>query len=177
MGEQKEGYQAMALEVLEPEEEATLQFIKDKWEHSKPSKVNFKDISEQFLKKKYGYSSEEKARQLALSLYRKGQILIDIKGRERLCRPNHVTVFSKRAPEDFRTITIIDEETNYPVSRVWFSVFKEKGKYFLNISESKREKGGWKTVNNIVIPPEALDEFLQMGTYMCVRIKELKGGS
>lgn len=171
------GYQAMSIEVLDPEEEATLQFIKDKWEKEKPKKVNFKEISEQFIQKKYGFSSEEKARQLALSLYRKGQILIDIKGRERLCRPNHVTVFSKRAPEDFRNITIIDEETNYPTSRVWFSVFKEKEKPFLNITESKRIKEGWKTVNNIIIPPEAIDEFVQMSGYISSRIKQLKGGS
>ena len=176
MPEKKIGYNAMSIEVLDQEEEATLHFIKDKWEKEKPKRVNIKDISEQFLNKKYGFSSEEKARQIALSLYRKGQILIDIKGRERLCRPNHVTVFSKRAPEDFRNITIIDEVTNYPVSRVWFSIFKDNGKSFLNITESKNTKNGWKTVNNIVIPPEAIEEFIQMSNHITMRIEEMSGG-
>lgn len=174
MGENKVAYQAMAVEVLEPEEQATLEFIKDKWEREKPKKINFKEISEQFLKEHYGYSSEEKARQLALSLYRKGQILIDIKGRERLCRPNHVTVVSNRAPEDFRNITIIDEETNYPSSRVWFSIFKQNGNIFMNITESKNTKGSWKTVNNIIIPPNAIEEFMEMVKHINSRYDEIK---
>ncbi len=173
MSEAKVAYQAMAVEVLEPEEEATLQFIKNRWE-DKRQKVNFREISRDFLKEKYGYESEEKARQIAMNLYRKGQILIDIKGRERLCRPNHVTVVSNRSPEDFRNITIIDEITDYPSSRVWFSIFKEKGELFVNITESKNSQGGWKTVNNIIIPPNAVEEFMAMSEYIKDQYNKLK---
>ena len=167
----KTGFQAMSMEVLDPEEETTLEFIKNKWESKNHKQVNFKEIAEEFLEKKYGFKSEEKARQIAHSLFRKGQILIDIRGRERLCRPNHVTVYSHKQPEDFRNITIIDEETNFPTSRVWFSVFKEKNQLFLNITESKRTKQGWKTVNNIMIPPEATDSFIEMSQYINSKLK------
>lgn len=172
MSEAKISYQAMAMEVLEPEEQATLQFIKEKWEENH-RKVNFREISNEFLKER-GFGSEEKARQIAMNLYRKGQILIDIKGRERLCRPNHVTVVSNRSPEDFRNITIIDEATNYPSSRVWFSIFKQNGELFINITESKNSQGGWKTVNNIVIPPNAVEEFMVMGDYIKNQYNKLK---
>lgn len=164
--------QAMSVEVLDPEEEAALQYIKEKWDKSKV-KTNMTQLSEDFLKEKFGFTSIEKARQLVLSLFRKGQILIDVKGRERLCRPNHVIINSKTRPTDFRNITIVDERTDFPISRVWLSMYANEGKPFLNITESKRAEN-WETANNIIIPPEAMEEFFEMTKYMEVQLKKLE---
>ena len=61
---------------------------------------------------------------------------------------------------DFRNITIRDEKTDFPTSRIWFSMFKNNGDPFLNVSESKYLNNSWETVNNIVIPPECVEELL-----------------
>jgi len=161
---------AHAVEVLTPEEEITLEFIKNKWEKDRV-KSTIKDITD-WLEKIYGYKSQEKARQVLMSLFKKGQVLIDVKGRELLCRPNHVVVFSKTTPIDFRNLTILDKETNFPVSRIWFSIYKdENGQKYLNITESKRGQRGWETVNNIIIPPEAIQPYLELMQYIDEKLK------
>lgn len=161
----QEGIQALSIEIMSPEEESTLHFIKGVWDKEK-RKVPIKEVFEDFVKKKYNYLSFEKTRNIIYDLFEKGQILMDVKGKERLCRPNHVVVFSKTKPKDFRNITILDPETEYPISRIWFSIYKEKGETFLNITESKRLAKGWETVNNIVIPPEAIDTYIKINKYI-----------
>ena len=159
MNRMKQTAQQYAIEVLDPSEEATLEYIKSEWQKShKP--INIKDIHEKFISQKLGFTSFEKSRQVIYSLYRKGQILIDSKGKEKLIRPNHVTVNSKYIPDDFRNITIRDEKTDFPTSRIWFSMFKNNGDPFLNVSESKYLNNSWETVNNIVVPPECVEELL-----------------
>lgn len=163
--EEISGIRASSIEIMTPEEEGTLEYIKNIWE-KEARKVSIKEVFESFVREKYNYLSFEKTRNIIYDLFEKGQILIDVKGKERLCRPNHVVVFSKTRPKDFRNITILDPETEYPISRVWFSIYKEDGKIFLNITESKRLSKGWETVNNIVIPPDAVDTYVKISKYI-----------
>lgn len=168
-----QGVQATAVEILNPEEESTLNYIKNCWEKNK-ARSSVKKIKD-FLEKNFEYGSLEKARQTIVNLFRKGQILIDVKGRELLCRPNHVTVFSKTKPIDFRNITVIDQETDFPVSRIWFSIYNSDEGLYLNITESKRSsQGGWETANNILIPPEAISPYLELIKYINGRLEKKK---
>lgn len=141
--------------LLSPQEEITLNLIKELWEKRK-TKANITQLRD--LLKSKGYSlSLEKVRLIIESLWRKGEILIDVQGRERIVRPNHVIVNSKTNPIEFRNFTIVDENGK-PVQRVWISVYKNpKGETYFTISES-RWNGTWKTTSNIIIPPEAKDE-------------------
>lgn len=141
--------------LLSPQEEITLNIIKEVWE-TRRSKINITQLRD--LLKSKGYSlSLEKVRLIVESLWRKGEILIDVQGRERIVRPNHVIVNSKTNPVEFRNFTVVDENGK-PVQRIWISVYKDrKGEIYFTISES-RWNGTWKTTNNIIIPPEAKDE-------------------
>ncbi len=145
--------------LLNPLEELALNIIKEEWEKKK-SKLNITDLKEKLKKK--GYSlSHEKVRLIVENLWRKGEILIDVQGRERIVRPNHVIVNSKTNHIDFRNFTILDKEGK-PVQRIWISVYKnQKGETYFTISES-RWNGTWKTTSNIIIPPEAKEELRQM---------------
>jgi len=173
MKKMKNYAQQYAIEILDPHEEATLEYIKTEWNKNRKH-INIKDIHENFIRKSFGFTSFEKSRQVIFKLYRKGQILMESKGKEKLIRPNHVTVNSKYAPDDFRTITLRDEKTDFPTSRLWFSMFKHGGSPFLNISESKYLNNSWETANNIVIPPECVDEFLEILEVMKSQLKNYK---
>ena len=142
--------------LLDPIEELTLDIIKKEWER-KNIKLNITDLKREL--EKVGYSlSHEKVRIIVENLWKKGEILIDVRGRERIVRPNHVIVNSKTNPVDFRNFTIVDEKGK-PIQRIWVSVYKKKdGEVYFTISES-RWNGTWKTTNNIIIPPEAKEEF------------------
>jgi len=140
--------------LLNPLEELTLGLIKEHWE-SKMQKLSIMDIK-QLLKNKGQDLSHEKVRLVIESLWRKGEILIDVQGRERMVRPNHVTINSKSKPIAVRNFTILDENGS-PIQRIWASIYEEnKMKYFC-ISES-RWNGAWKTTSNIIVPPNAVDE-------------------
>jgi frataxin-like iron-binding protein CyaY len=80
-----------------------------------------------------------------------------VQGRERMIRPNHVTINSKTSPITFRNFTIVDQNSGEPLQRIWVSVYKENGKKYFSISES-RWNGSWKTTSNIIVPPEATAE-------------------
>lgn len=145
--------------LLNPLEELALNIIKEEWE-SKKKKLNITNLKEKL--EKNGYSlSHEKVRLIVESLWRKGEILIDVQGRERMIRPNHVIINSKSHPIDFRNFTILDKDGK-PVQRIWVSVYKnKKGEIYFTIAES-RWNGTWKTTSNIIIPPEAKSEIKQM---------------
>ncbi len=145
--------------LLNPLEELTLNIIKNEWEKRK-NKLSITDLKNKL--EKNGYSiSHEKVRLIVESLWRKGEILIDVQGRERIVRPNHVIVNSKTNPIDFRNFTIVDKEGK-PLQRIWISVYKnQKGETYFTISES-RWNGAWKTTSNIIIPPEAKCVLKQM---------------
>lgn len=172
----KHGFQAHTTDVLNDKEELVLRCVKGLWERSKPEKPSIENIKEQFAKD-YGYElSHEKIRQIVYELFKKGEILIDIKGRERLCRPNHVTVYSRSRPKDFRNITIWDTETELPISRIWVSTYDKDGKPYLALSESKRTPQGWQTVNNIMITPEAVSSFFEMIRYIKTQVRKESNG-
>ncbi len=149
--------------LLDPLEEITLNIIKKTWENER-KKLNITDLK--LLLEKLGYPlSHEKVRLLVESLWRKGEILIDVHGRERIVRPNHVIVNSKSKPIDFRNFTIVDEQGK-PIQRIWISVYRDKqGKVYFTISES-RWNGTWKTTNNIIIPPEAKEELKEITKFI-----------
>jgi len=166
----KTGIQAMSMEILNSDEEIVLRFIKERWSKDR-EKTSIMTISNECLKNE-GYASHEKARQIVYSLYHKGQILLDVKGKERLCRPNHVTVFAKSHPIDFRNFTILDEDTGYPLSRIWVSLHEENKHQMLSISESKQTGGKWETTSNISIPMDAFNDFLEAIDKMREHIKK-----
>ncbi len=145
--------------LLNPIEEIALNLIREAWENKK-IKLNITELKEKLERK--GYSlSHEKVRLIVESLWRKGEILIDVQGRERIVRPNHVIVSSKTNPIEFRNFTIIDKDGK-PVQRIWISVYKNKqGETYFTISES-RWNGTWKTTSNIIFPPEAKEEIRQI---------------
>jgi len=145
--------------VLNPTEEVVLNLIRDRWE-SKKEKISIAKLRE-LLEKRGIKLSHEKVRLIVDSLWRKGEILIDVHGRERIVRPNHVIVNSRSKPIDFRNFTILDKEGR-PIQRIWISVYKDRrGKVYFTISES-RWNGSWKTTNNIIIPPEAKEELREV---------------
>ena len=133
--------------LLDPIEELTLDIIKKEWER-KSIKLNITDLKKEL--EKVGYPlSHEKVRIIVENLWKKGEVLIDVRGRERIVRPNHVIVNSKTNPVDFRNFTIVDEKGK-PIQRIWVSVYKKKdGEVYFTISES-RWNGTWKTTNNII---------------------------
>jgi len=145
--------------LLDPIEELTLNIIKEKWEKYR-QKVTISNIKKEL--EKYGYNlTYEKVRLILEELWRKGEILIDIKGKERVVRPNHVIVNSRTHPIDFRNFTITDEEGK-PIQRIWVSVYRtQRGDIYFTISES-RWNGSWRTTNNIIIPPESSEILLQL---------------
>ena len=157
--------------ILEPIEEVVLNIIKEHWEREggKLSITNIRNI----LEEKGISLSHEKVRLIVEALWRKGEVLIDVKGRERIVRPNHVIVHSRSRPVDYRDFTVVDENGK-PIQRVWVSVYRDEndGIYF-SISES-RWNGSWKTTSNIIIPPEAKEELSQV-----IKFLEgwIKGGS
>jgi|GEM_PF-2916341 hypothetical protein len=145
--------------ILNPTEEVVLNLIKNTWEERK-KKISIADLRE-LLERKGIKLSHEKVRLIVESLWRKGEILIDVHGRERIVRPNHVIVNSKSKPLDFRNFTILDKDGK-PIQRIWVSVYKDKkGQVYFTISESKWN-GSWKTTNNIIIPPEAKEELREV---------------
>lgn len=162
----EEGYHANTIDVLDPKEEMTLRCVQELWSKNRPKKPNILEVKE-WLESQYDERlSHEKVRNLIYSLFQKGEVLIDVKGRDRICRPNHVVVHSKTKPKDFRNITIYDKEKDIPISRIWISLHEERGERYLNLTESKRTSNSWTTVNNIIIPPEAVDAFLKMTEYI-----------
>jgi len=149
--------------ILEPIEEVTLNIIREYWE-KKGIKLSITQIRD-ILENRGIALSHEKVRLIIEALWRKGEILIDVKGRERIVRPNHVIVHSRSKPIDFRNFTIVDEYGK-PIQRIWISVYKTKeGEIYFSISES-RWNGTWKTTNNIIIPPEAKDELREMAEFI-----------
>ena len=161
-----EGYHANTIDVLDPKEEIALRCVQELWEESKPKKPNILKVKDRLESRFDERLSHEKVRNIIYNLFQKGEILIDVKGRDRLCRPNHVVVHSKTKPKDFRNITIYDKEKDIPISRIWISIHEENNEQYLNLTESKRTSKGWATVNNIIIPPEAVDAFLKMTEYI-----------
>ena len=142
--------------LLDPIEELTLDLIKEQWIASK-QKFSIAELNKE-LTKKGMEQSPEKTRLIIEALWSKGEILIDVQGRERMIRPNHVIVNSKTSPIAFRNFTIVDQNSGEPLQRIWVSVYKEDGKKYFSISES-RWNGSWKTTSNIIIPPDAVEEF------------------
>lgn len=154
--------------LLTPVEELTLTTIKEQWESEK-QKLSITDLSKKLKEEKNLNQSVEKTRLIVEALWRKGEILIDVQGRERMVRPNHVTINSKTEPLATRNFTILDE-AGYPTQRIWVSVYKsDKGKYF-SISES-RWNGSWKTTSNIIVPPDALEEFETLVAFLKTNMK------
>ena len=141
--------------LLNPLEEVALSLIKEHWE-SKRKKLSIIDVK-RLLEKKGQNLSHEKVRLIIESLWRKGEILIDVQGRERMIRPNHVIINSRSKPIDVRNFTVLDENGS-PIQRIWASIYEENGERYFCISES-RWNGTWKTTSNIIIPPNAISEF------------------
>lgn len=142
--------------LLNPIEELTLDLIKEYWLSSK-QKFSIAELNKELTKKGIE-QSPEKTRLIIEALWGKGEILIDVNGRERMIRPNHVTINSKTSPITFRNFTIVDQNSGEPLQRIWVSVYKDNGKKYFSISES-RWNGSWKTTSNIIIPPDAVEEF------------------
>lgn len=145
--------------LLTPLEELTLTIIKEHWDKKK-QKLSIMEVKKILETKGYKLS-HEKVRLLIESLWRKGELLIDVRGRERIVRPNHVIINSRSKPIDVRNFTILDEMTGMPVQRIWVSIYEDNGKRYFAISES-RWNGSWKTTSNIIIPPNALNEFVTL---------------
>ena len=149
-------------QLMTPIEQATLSVIKEQWEqsHTKLSITEIKDI----LNKRKLYTNElsfERVRLVIDSLWRSGELLIDVQGRERLVRPNHVTINSKTEPLSVRNFTIVDEN-NVPSQRIWTSIYADqKGRKYVTLSES-RWNGSWKTTSNIIIPPDGVEQFFEV---------------
>ena len=142
--------------LLTPVEEVALTTIKNHWDKNEV-KLSITAIDGEL--KKRGFSqSPEKTRLIVESLWRKGEVLIDVQGRERMVRPNHVTINSKTEPISIRNFTVMDEKTGTPVQRIWASVYAKGKERYFSLSES-RWNGSWKTTSNIIIPPNALKEF------------------
>jgi len=146
------------IEMLTPQEEFVLNVIKEEWKQKR--KIAIKQVHEITTKKGQSWKYEW-VRQIVGSLLRKGEILVDIKGNERFVRPNHVSINSKVQPKSFRNFTVVDPDTEMPVSRIWTSIYENGGKKYLVLSESKWD-GKWKTTSNIVVPPDAMEEFMQL---------------
>ena len=145
--------------LLDPIEEISLNIIKNEWDINR-RKLNITELKRELNNAGYPLS-HEKVRQIVEKLWRKGEILIDVKGRERIVRPNHVIVNSKSRPIDFRNFTILDDQGK-PIQRIWISVYRDQnGEVYFTISESKWN-GSWKTANNIIIPPEAKEELKEI---------------
>ena len=149
--------------ILEPIEEVVLNIIREYWEdkEEKLSIIKIRDI----LEDKGIPLSHEKVRLVVEALWRKGEVLIDVKGRERIVRPNHVIIHSRSRPIDYRNFTVVDENGK-PVQRIWISVYEnKKGETYFSISES-RWNGAWKTTSNIIIPPEAKEELREITEFI-----------
>jgi len=142
--------------LLSLQEENILSIIQSNWDEKK-EKLSVSDLVKLLEEKPETKLSYERLRQIVESLWEKGEILIDVKGNERLIRPNHVTVNSRSHPTSFRNLTIVDKNTGQPTQRIWFSAYEKDGEKYLVISES-RYNGSWKTTSNIIIPPEAMSE-------------------
>jgi len=142
--------------------------IKEHWDKDK-TKLSITEIDQTLKNKKRIDQSLEKTRLVVESLWRKGEILIDVQGRERMVRPNHVTINSKTEPISVRNFTILDKQ-GYPTQRIWISLYKEDGKKYFAISES-RWNGSWKTTSNIIIPPDALEELGTIAEFIKENIK------
>jgi len=158
------------MELLNPLEELTLMLIKDHWDTTR-QKVSITDVKN-MLEKKDKSLSHEKVRLIVGSLWRKGEVLIDVQGRERMIRPNHVVINSRSRPIDLRNFTVVDEETGTPVQRIWVSIYEDNnGDRYFSISES-RWNGTWKTTSNIIIPPNAVEEFEEILEFIKENIKK-----
>jgi len=142
--------------LLSLHEESILSRIQSHWDEKK-EKLSIRELEKLLNEESETKLSYETLRQIIESLWEKGEILIDVKGNERLIRPNHVTINSKSHPINFKNFTVIDEKTGQPTQRIWFSAYEKKGKKYLVISES-RYNGSWKTTSNIIIPPEAMSK-------------------
>ena len=144
-----------------------LSIIKDSWLTSH-KKLSITETKEELQKNGIDLS-HEKVRMLVDSIWKKGEILIDVQGRERMVRPNHVTINSKSHPEELRNFTVLDNDGT-PIQRIWASIYKdEEGNNYLALSES-RWNGSWKTTNNIIIPPLAVDEFKTLLQYILEKL-------
>lgn len=159
MGDQMESF-------LNPAEEMTLGIIKTRWDETHV-KLSITEVQRQLANVDSSFSFE-KVRQIIESLWRKGELLIDVQGRERMVRPNHVTINSKSEPTALRNFTVLDERGS-PIQRIWVSFYNDENGKYLSISES-RWNGSWKTTSNIIIPPMAMDEFKVLVQFMADKL-------
>lgn len=146
--------------LLSAQEEQVLGCIQKYWDQNK-EKISISNLEEVLKKDNKIDFKYERLRQIIESLWGKGELLIDVKGNERLIRPNHVSINSRSHPITYKNFTVIDEQTGLPTQRIWFSVYEKNKKRYVVISES-RYNGGWKTTSNIIVPPEATDDFINM---------------
>jgi len=141
--------------LLDPHEEMALNTVTNLWQKDN-KKISITELKDELGKMNIELS-HEKTRMIVNSLWRKGEVLIDVQGRERMIRPNHVIVNSKTKPIEFRNFTVNDDDGK-PLQRIWLSIYEEDGNRYFSISES-RWNGSWKTTSNIIIPPNAIEDF------------------